>query len=404
MTKRNVVVTGLGALTTAGRGTEALWRSAAAGVSGVKDIVLDYEFGNNLRLAAQVQDFELERFFPHLRTSFFDRVTLMALVAADEAVKDAGLETALPLGERTSVIVGTGIGSLGTIEDASRNMAVFQKRPDPLTVPRAMISASASNVGLVYGCTGTTFVISSACASSAQALGIAFQMIRAGMTDRAVVVGSEAIVTPGGMKAWEMLRVLSPQLCRPFSRGRNGLLLGEGAAALVVETEDLAKARGARIRARILGYGTTSDAKDMLKPDVGGAAEAMAQALADAGLTAADIGYINAHGTATVLNDATESEALLRIFGERLAGIPVSSTKPVHGHTLGAAGAIEAVVSIRALEEGFVPPTINFLEADPACPIDCVPNEGRSHGFDVALSNSFAFGGINASLVIGRAA
>lgn len=403
MSPRSVVVTGLGALTTAGHGVETLWQAAATGLSGVKQVVLPYEFGNTLRIAAQVQDFALERFFPALRTSFFDRVTLMALVAADEAVKDAGLADALPLGPRTSVIAGTGIAGLSTIEESSRNMAMTGKRPDPLTVPRAMISASASNVGLVYGCTGTTFSVSSACASSAQALGIAFHMIRSGMTDRAIVVGTEAIVTPGGMKAWEMLRVLSPNLCRPFSRGRNGLLLGEGAAALVVETADLAAARGARVRARILGYGTTSDAKDMLKPDVEGAAEAMAQALADAGLRAADIGYVNAHGTATVLNDSTESEALGRIFGDRLAAVPVSSTKPVHGHTLGAAGAIEAVVTIRALEEGFVPPTINFLEADPACPVDCVPNEGRRHDFSVALTNSFAFGGINASLVIGRA-
>ncbi|WP_342750251.1 beta-ketoacyl-[acyl-carrier-protein] synthase family protein [Phreatobacter cathodiphilus] len=404
MTSRSVVVTGLGALTTAGHGVEALWTAAATGVSGVKQIVLDYEFGNNLRIAAQVQDFDLERFFPHLKTSFFDRVTLMALIAADEAVKDAGLAEALPLGPRTSVIVGTGIASLGTIEESSRNMALTQKRPDPLTVPRAMISASASNVGLVYGCTGTTFVVSSACASSAQALGIAFHMVRAGLTDRAIVVGSEAIVTPGGMKAWEMLRVLSPQLCRPFSRGRNGLLLGEGSAALVIEAEEVAAARGARIRGRLLGYGTTSDAKDMLKPDVGGAAEAMTLALADAGLGAEAVGYVNAHGTATILNDSTESEALGRVFGEKLGTLPVSSTKPIHGHTLGAAGAIEAVVTIRALEEGFVPPTINFLEADPACPIDCVANVGRSHAFDVALTNSFAFGGINASLAIGRAA
>ncbi len=404
MANRSVVVTGLGALTTAGTGVEALWQAAAEGVSGVKQITLDYEFGNNLRIAAQVQDFNLERHFPDLRTTFFDRVTMMALIAAREAVTDAGLADSLPLGAGTSVIVGTGIASLGTIEESSRNMTMAQKRPDPLTVPRAMISASASNVGIVFGCTGTTFVVSSACSSSAQALGIGFQMVRAGMTDRVIVVGAEAIVTPGGMKAWEMLRVLSPQLCRPFSRGRNGLLLGEGSAALVIEAEEVAKARGARVRARVLGYGTTSDARDMLKPDVDGVTQAMALALADGGLGPTDIGYVNAHGTATILNDSTESEALGRVFGDHLASLPVSSTKPVHGHTLGAAGAIEAVVTVRALEEGFVPATINFLEPDPACPIDCVPNVGRRQAFDVALTNSFAFGGINASIALGRAA
>ncbi len=369
MAGRNVVVTGLGAITTAGTGVDALWEAARDGVSGVKSIVLNYDMGNNLRIAAQVMDFDLQRHFPDLRTSFFDPVTLMALVAAKEAVADAGLADSLPLGPGTSVIVGTGIASLGTIEEATRNMTIAQKRPDPLTVPRAMISASASNIGIIFGCTGTTFVVSSACSSSAQALGIGFQMVRAGMTDRVIVVGAEAIVTPGGMKAWEMLRVLSPQLCRPFSKGRNGLLLGEGGAALVIEAEEVARARGAKVRARILGYGTTSDARDMLKPDVDGVTQAMALALADGGLSAADIGYVNAHGTATILNDATESEGLRRIFGDRLDSVPVSSTKPVHGHTLGAAGAIEAVVTIRAMEESFVPPTINFLEPDPAAPL-----------------------------------
>lgn len=403
MAGRSVVVTGLGAVTTAGIGVEALWRAAADGISGVKQVTLDYEYGNLVRHAAQLQDFELERFFPGQKTAFYDRTTMLALIAAEEAVKDAGLADAKPFGPRTSVIVGTGVGSVQTIEESARYMTLATKRPDPLTVPRAMTSASASQIGMVYGCTGTTFVISSACASSSQALGIALQMVRAGMTDRVIVGGTEAMVTPGGLKSWEVMRVLSPTLCRPFSKGRNGLLLGEGAAMLVVEAEEIALARGARIRARLLGYGTTSDAKDILRPDVDGAVGAMAAALADAGAEPGAIGYVNAHGTATVLNDTTESEALARIFGNRLGEVPVSSTKPIHGHTLGAAGAVEAVISIRSMEENFVPPTINFLEPDPNCPIDCVPNVGRAQEVDMVLNNSFAFGGINAALVFGAA-
>lgn len=403
MSSREVVVTGIGAVTVAGLGVDALWKAASGGVSGANPMVLPRDLGNVIKHAAQAPDVDIADYLPDTKPAYFDRVTALALVAAMEAVKDAGLADAGPLGKRTAVVVGTGIGSLGTIEEAAYNL-IQGRRPDPLSVPRAMTSAAASHIGMAYGCTGPSFVISSACASSAQALGIAFQMLRAGMCDRAIVTGAEAIITTGGMKGWEAMRVLSPDLCRPFSKGRNGLLLGEGSAVLVLETAELARARGARVRARLLGYGTTSDAKDMLRPDVDGASEAMALALEDAGIAAGDIDYVNAHGTATLLNDATESEALGRIFGNRLGSVPVTSTKPIHGHTLGAAGAIEAIVTIRAMEEGRVPPTINFLAADPNCPVDCVPNEGRSQSIGLAMSNSFAFGGINAALVFGRAA
>lgn len=402
MSNRSVVVTGLGAVTVAGRGAEALWKAAAAGLSGAGPIELPRDYGQIVKLAAKAPPLEVTDLFPDKRANFFDRATTLAVAAADEAVGDAGLAGTGPLGPRTAVIVGTGIGCFSTIEDGAVMMQTG-RRPDPLIVPRAMTSAAASQIGMVFGCTGPTFVVSSACASSAQAIGIGLQMVRFGLCDRVLAVGTEAILTPGGMKGWEVMRVLSPDRCRPFSKGRNGLLLGEGAAALLFEAEDVALARGARPRARLLGYGTTSDAKDILRPDVDGASGAMALALEDARLGPEAVGYVNAHGTATMLNDATESEALGRVFGGRLAGLPVSSTKPVHGHTLGAAGAIEAVITVRALEEGFLPPTINFLEADPACPVDCVPNEGRAQAVEVAMSNSFAFGGINAALVFGRA-
>ncbi len=402
MSRREVVVTGLGAVTAAGMGAEALWAAAVGGVSGNKPLTFSRDYSHSIKHAARAPDIDITAYLPDRKASYFDRTTSLGLVAAMEAMKDAGLHDAGPLGNRTAVIVGTGIGSLGTIEEGAYNL-LEGRRPDPLSVPRAMTSAAASHIGMVYGCTGPSFVISSACASSAQALGIAMQMLRAGMIDRAIVAGCESIITSGGMKGWEAMRVLSPDFCRPFSKGRNGLLLGEGGAVLVLETAEGAERRGAKVRARLLGYGTTSDAKDMLRPDTDGATEAMTIALADAGVDAGSVDYVNAHGTATLLNDTTESEALGRIFGNRIGAVPVSSTKPIHGHTLGAAGAIEAIVTIRAMEEGRVPPTINFLAPDPNCPIDCVPNEGRTQPIGLALSNSFAFGGINAALVFGRA-
>jgi nodulation protein E len=402
VSRREVVVTGLGAVTAAGMGAEALWAAAVGGVSGNKPLTFSRDYSHSIKHAARAPDIDITAYLPDRKASYFDRTTSLGLVAAMEAMKDAGLHDAGPLGNRTAVIVGTGIGSLGTIEEGAYNL-LEGRRPDPLSVPRAMTSAAASHIGMVYGCTGPSFVISSACASSAQALGIAMQMLRAGMIDRAIVAGCESIITSGGMKGWEAMRVLSPDFCRPFSKGRNGLLLGEGGAVLVLETAEGAERRGAKVRARLLGYGTTSDAKDMLRPDTDGATEAMAIALADAGVDAGSVDYVNAHGTATLLNDTTESEALGRIFGNRIGAVPVSSTKPIHGHTLGAAGAIEAIVTIRAMEEGRVPPTINFLAPDPNCPIDCVPNEGRTQPIGLALSNSFAFGGINAALVFGRA-
>jgi nodulation protein E len=402
VTGRPVVVTGLGALSVAGLGAEALWTAAAEGRSGAAPLVLARDVGNAVKVAAQVRNIDFAQFFPDKKLGFYDRATAFALIAAAEAVENAGLKDQAPFGKRTSVVVGTGIGSFGSIEDGVNNLNAG-KRPDPLTVPRSMMSASASHIGMTYGCTGTTFVVSSACASSAQALGMAMMLVRSGTADRVIAVGTEAIVTPGGMKAWEAMRVLSPDLCRPFSKGRNGLLLGEGAGALILEAEEVALARGARIRARLMGYGTTSDAKDILRPDLDGASDAIAAALEDAGTAPGAVDYVNAHGTGTVLNDTTESEALKRIFGDHLAGMPVSSTKPVHGHTLGAAGAIEAVITVRALEEGFVPPTINFAAPDPNCVVDCVPNAGRRQEISVAMTNSFAFGGINAALVFGRA-
>jgi nodulation protein E len=261
-------------------------------------------------------------------------------------------------------------------------------------------SAGPATLGMRYRCTGPTFAIASACSSATQAIGMAMQMIRAGMIDRAIVGGSEASITNGTMLSWEALRVLTPDKCRPFSKNRNGMSIGDGAGIFILEASDVARARRAVPIAILSGYGTTSDACDPVRPDVEGASACMTQALADAGLPPRAIDYVNAHGTATVANDANESEALGRVFGNQVARIPVSSTKPIHGHGLGAGGALELIVTINAMNDNIAPPTINFTDPDPKCEVDCVPNVAREMPIKRAMSNSFAFGGINATLIV----
>jgi nodulation protein E len=397
---RRVVVTGMGAVSAAGVGASALWEAARHGRSCVREIQFPRPYRGRIRIAAQVKDFDANA---HLESSILplcDPVTQYLLVAADEAVAQAGLSRAEPMGPRTAAIVGTGIGGMHTIENGLYLSLVEQGRPDPLTVPRLMASAPPSNLSIRFGVMGPSFAVSSACSSATQAIGIGMHLIRSGLVDRAIVGGTEDTITNCSMLAWEALRVLTPDACRPFSKGRNGMVLGAGAAAFVLEEAEFARERGAAPLVEIRGYGTSSDAKDIVRPDVQGAAASMRNALLDAGIEPCEIDYVNAHGTGTIVNDLTESEALGVIFGDRLAHLPVSSTKPVHGHALGAAGALELVVTINAVRENIAPPTINWREPDMKCPIDAVPNEARSVPIRVALTNSFAFGGVNASLVV----
>jgi nodulation protein E len=281
---------------------------------------------------------------------------------------------------------------------------VEQGRPDPLTISRLIPSSCPSMLSIRYGSTGPCFAVASACSSATQAIGIGAHLIRSGLADRAIVGGTEDCITNSAMLAWEALRVLTPDACRPFSKGRNGMVLGAGAAVFILEEAGFASARGAGALVEIAGYGTSADAKDPVRPDVAGAAACMRNALADAAAEPEEIDYVNAHGTGTTANDATEAAALGLIFGGRLANLPVSSTKPIHGHALGAGGALELVVTIGAIRENVAPPTINWREADAKCPVDAVPNEARPMKIATALTNSFAFGGINASLVVRRVA
>jgi len=403
---RRVVITGMGAVSAAGIGGDALWHAARDGISGVRPIDLPRGEALRVRIAANVPDFDAEALLsaPVPRTA--ERFAQFAMVAAAEAVAQSGLSADEIGGHRTTAIIGTGIGGANTIDD---NSAVFYLgkeaglRKEPMAVPRIMPSSAASHVSIAHGITGPTFGIVSACASAAQSIGIAAQMIRSGSVDRAVTGGAEASITPISMRGWELLRVLTPRACRPFSAERTGMSIGEGAGILVLEAEDVALARGVQPLAYLAGFGTSSDAKDMIQPDPDGAALAMREALADAGIEPDAVGYVNAHGTGTVLNDTNEAEALRRVFGDGLDRLPVSSSKPVIGHTLGAAGALELMITVQALQNQTIPPQMNFIRPDPKCPLFLPTDGALPASFEVALSNSFAFGGINASLVVSRA-
>lgn len=398
---RRVAITGIGAISAAGHGQAALWAAARAGASGVGPISLPHAQGNRVLIGAAVPDFDPAAHIDEAVLRTCDRYAQFALVAAGEAIAQAGLTPAELANDRTACIIGTGVGGIGTLDEGCR-FYYHGLKFETFAVPRTMPSSGASHVSIVHGITGPTFAVTSACASGAQAIGMAAMMIRAGIIDRAVVGGAEACLTPATMRAWEYLRVLSPDACRPFSLGRTGMVIGEGAAVFVLEAQELARGRGCAPLAYLAGYGTSSDARDMIQPDADGAARAVAAALADAGMAPDAIGYVNAHGTGTVLNDINEAAALRAVFGDVLDSIPVSSSKPVIGHTLGAAGTLELAITVAALQEQIVPPHINCRTPDPKCPLRLPLDGALAHGFTAALSNSFAFGGINAALIVSR--
>jgi len=404
-----VWITGMGSVSASGVGADLLWQAARAGRTAVGPVEFTRPSNNRVKIAAQARDFTPAVHPLAASLANMDRFAQMAMVATVEALMQAGLLTDPAqkpdrMGARTAVIIGTGLGGAVTMDDQHYRFYVEQKRADPMGIPRGMTNAAASLVSAHCGATGPVFAVSSACSSATQSIGIGALLIRAGIVDRAIVGGSEALITPSFFAAWEALRVLSPDACRPFSRKRNGMVLGEGAGVFILETAALARARGAPALAELAGYGTTADAFDIVRPDSIGAEAAMRAAIADAGLAAEDIDYVNAHGTGTVANDVTEAAALGRVFGARLPQVAISSTKPVHGHALGAAGALEMVVTVMALREQIAPPTIHCEEPDPACPIDMVANGPRPMRIRAAMTNSFAFGGINAVLIVTPAA
>ncbi len=400
---RRVVVTGIGVISSAGRTREeflASLRTGKSGISAIENIdMLDVRFRNG----GEIKGYNALDYFVPKDADMMDRFAQLAVVAAREAVNQSGLEWTPNLKETAAIITGSCIGGQATEDQGFWDVYKMGKpRVHPMTIPKTMANAGASGISLEFGITGPAFTIATACASSAHAIGLAFQMVRGGVCDFAITGGSEAPFSYGLLKAWEAMRVVSPSACRPFSKDRTGMILGEAGAILTIETLEHALARGAQPLAEIVGFGMSSDAHHITQPSSEGPAKAIRLALKDAGLAPEAIHYVNAHGTGTSVNDATETKALHLAFGDHAKKLAISSTKSMHGHTLGAAGAIETIAAILGMTNGFVPPTINYNERDPECDLDYTPNVARNLEFEYAISNSFAFGGLNAVLALRR--
>jgi nodulation protein E len=348
---------------------------------------------------AAILGYDPEAYFDRKLVTFMDRFAQYSLISAREAVASAGIEWDDELRETAAIVTGSCMG--GRTADETGYWELFhngRSRVHPFTIPLEMSNAGASHISIEFGIQGPAFTISTACSSSTHALGHAFWMVRSGVAPLAIAGGSEAPMFLGGLKAWEAMRVVSPDTCRPFSKDRNGMILGEGAAMLILEPLERALARGVRPLAEITGFGMSADASHMTQPNPEGAARAIRGALRDARLAPEEIGYINAHGTGTDANDCMEAAAIRAVFGRHAERLPISSTKSMHGHILGGAGAVEAAATVLALRNGILPPTANFNLPDPACDLDVIPNQARTLQVGAALTQNFAFGGLNAVL------
>jgi nodulation protein E len=398
-----VVITGIGVVSALGNNAAEFWENVKSGTNGIRPLTrVDVE-NTRIKIAGEVHGFDAAEHFDEKKLMFLDPFSQYGLAAAREAITDSGIKFDKGLGDRTGVITGS---CLGGKETEDRLFAELYRdgrtRFPPTVIPAAMANSVASHAAMEYGLTGATFTLSTACSSSNHAIGHAFWLVRQGTLDAAVTGGSEAPLTLGNLKAWEAMRVVSPDACRPFSKDRNGMVLGEGGAMFVIENFEHARARGAKIYAEIVGFGMSADAHHLTMPLAEGAAKAIRMALDDGRVEPASIGYINAHGTGTQANDVMESEAINLVFGDHAKNIAVSSTKSMHGHALGAAGAIEAAATVLGMHNGLLPPNINFTELDPECDINVIANEALAAEPEAALSNSFAFGGLNAVLAFKR--
>ena len=397
--KRRVAVTGVGVVCAAGSTADETWAALREGRGAIGPLDEDWARAGRYHVAAAARAFNPAAHFEPREMAMLDRFAQFALAACAEAVRSSGIGFDAALAARTSVVMGTSGGGQASIDEGF--VELYRKgnsRVHPLTIPKTMSNAGTSHITMKYGLTGPSWAVSTACASSTHAIGQAFWMVRGGLADAAIAGGSEAPLNPGFWRAWEAMRVMAPDTCRPFSRDRKGMILGEGGAVLILEPLDRAIARGATVLAEICGFGMSADAHHLTQPSPAGAAAAMRMALEDAGLRAPEIGYVNAHGTGTPANDAAESAALTLALGEHGRSVPVSSTKSVHGHALGAAGALEAFATVMALHRHEIPPTANFTERDPECDINVIVAPAHAPDLRAALSNSFAFGGLNAVL------
>ena len=401
---KRVVITGAGTINPLGQSVAATLHAMQEGHCGIG--LLDFRDVDRLsiKIGGQIQDFEPEAVFNRQQLSLYDRFTQFTLLAAKEALLQSGLVFAGELAAKSGVVLGTAGGGVSTWDDNYR--AVYEdgkNRVHPFVVPKLMNNAAASHISMEYNLKGPSFTVSTACASSNHAMAQAFEIVRSGMSPVMVTGGSESMLCFGGVKAWEGLRVMSRDGCRPFSASRNGMVQGEGAAVFVFEEYNHAKARGAEMLAEVIGYAMSSDAADIVMPSKQGAARAISGALENAKLNPEDVGYINAHGTGTTANDKTECAAVAHVFGQHADQLMISSTKSMHGHLIGGTGAVELLACIMAVRDGIIAPTIGYEESDPECALDVVPNVAREVRVDVALSNAFAFGGLNAVLALKRA-
>jgi len=401
---RQVVITGAGTINALGHDVASTIDAMARGQCGIGDLEIRDVERLSVRIAGQVKNYEAENHYNRQQISLYDRFTQFTLLAATQAVQQSGLVFTGELAAGSGVVLGTAGGGVNTWDENYR--AVYEtgkNRVHPFVVPKLMNNAAASHVSMQFNLKGPSFTVATACASSNHAMGQAFHMIRSGMSDVMLTGGSESMLCFGGVKAWEGLRVMSPDACRPFSANRNGMVQGEGAAVFVFEEIEHARARGAEILAEVAGFAMTSDAADIVMPSKQGAARAMAGAMQDGRINPEDVGYINAHGTGTAANDKTECAAVADVFGHHADKLMISSTKSMHGHLIGGTGAVELLACIMALRDGIIPPTIGYEEPDPECALDVVPNVARDATVDTVLSNAFAFGGLNAVLALKRA-
>lgn len=400
---KRVVITGAGTINSLGHTVPETLEAMREGRCGIGPLEFRDVERLSIRIGGQVRQYEPETRFNRQQLALYDRFTQFTLIAAREAIEQSGLTFSGELAARAGIVLGNSGGGMTTLDDNYRSVYEDGKnRVHPFVVPKLMNNAAASHVSMEFNLKGPSFTVSTACASSNHAMAQAFQMVHGGMTPVMITGGSESMLCFGGVKAWEGLRVMSRDACRPFSANRNGMVQGEGAGIFVFEDYDHARARGADILAEVAGYAMSSDAADIVMPSKQGASRAIKGALSDARLNTSDVGYINAHGTGTAANDKTESAAVADVFGAHADRLMISSTKSMHGHLIGGTGAVELLACIMAVRDGIIAPTIGYEEPDPECALDVVPNVAREAKVDVALSNAFAFGGLNAVLALKR--
>ena len=406
-TVRRVVITGLGVFASTGKNADSFHESLVQGRSAIRRIQQFDPSALSVQIAAEVPDYDPLTYFPAKRLDLLDRFSQFALLAAKEAMDSSGLQLKDEERPRFGVATGTGMGGAQTFELGYYKLfAEHATRLHPFTIPKIMHNAATSQICMDFGAQGPSITTATACSSSGHAIGEAFHLIKFGLADAMLTGGTEAPITFGMIRSWESVRVLATgngdpsKACRPFSLDRDGLVMGEGAAMFLFEELEHAKKRGARIYAEISGFGLSSDASHITQPSIDGPARAVRMALAEAGVNPEEVDYINAHGTGTRVNDVTETNVIKAVFGEHARKLAISSSKSMHGHVMGATGAVEMAATIQAIERGVIPPTANYTQPDPECDLDYVPNQARQKPVRVAVSNSFAFGGLNAVLLV----